>query len=173
MWYVIQTTTGHEEELLLFMRIIMEKEACKKCFIIRAEWLKRLGGEWQMLVRPLFPGYVFVETGMPQEIFLRLKAVPKLSRMLGDGGCEFVPIKAEEEKFLRLLIGVNTEYTVKLTTVAASEDGHVLAIDGVLKYFEKNIIRWNLHRRYAVVGVSMLGMEKTILFGIRLLQDEL
>lgn len=171
MWYVIQTTTGQEEELMLFMRSILEKKVCKKCFIITAEWLKRLGGEWQIQVRPLFPGYVFVETGVPEELFLRLKSVPKFSRLLGGGRCEFVPLKTEEEKFLRLLIGGNTEYRVNLTTVATSEDGHVIAIDGVLKYFEKNIIRWNLHKRYAVVGVRMLGVEKTVLFGIRLLQD--
>lgn len=171
MWYVIQTITGHEEELLLFMRSILEKEVYEKCFIIKAEWLKRLGGEWQMQVRPMFPGYVFVETRVPEELFLRLKAVPKFAKLLGNGRCEFVPLKSEEEKFLRLLIGRNTEYKVSLTTVATSVDGYIFAIDGVLKCFEKKIIRWNLHKRYVVVGVRMLSEEKTILLGIQLLQD--
>ena len=101
MWYVIQTITGKEEELMLFMRTILCREHFDNSFVIYAEWMKRLGGEWQIQVRPLFPGYVFIETKEPDRLYMELKAVPKFSRLLGTGKDEFVPVSEEEEQFLR------------------------------------------------------------------------
>ena len=75
MWYVIQTITGKEEELMLFMRTILCREHFDNSFVIYAEWMKRLGGEWQIQVRPLFPGYVFIETKEPDRLYMELKAV--------------------------------------------------------------------------------------------------
>lgn len=173
MWYVIQTMTGQEAEVLLFMNTILDAELYEECFVIKAEWMKRLGGKWQLQVRPLFPGYVFTRTDRSEELFLRLKDVPKFSKLLGTGRYEFVPVRDEEEQFLKRILNGNRDYTVKLTTVAASEDGKILAIDGVLELFEKNVLRWNLHKRYAVVRVEMLGEEKSVIFGIRLLKDEM
>lgn len=173
MWYVIQTMTGQEEEVMLFMNTILDAELYEECFVIKAEWMKRLGGRWQLQVRPLFPGYVFTRTDRPEELFLRLKDVPKFSKLLGTGRYEFVPVRDEEERFLKRILNGNRDYMVKLTTVGASEDGTILAIDGVLELFEKNILRWNLHKRYAVARVEMLGDEKSVIFGIRLLKDEL
>ena len=40
MWYVIQTITGKEEELMLFMRtIILCREHFDNSFVIYAEWI--------------------------------------------------------------------------------------------------------------------------------------
>ena len=75
MWYVIQTVTGKEEELMLFIRNILCRERYESCFVIYAQWMKRLGGEWQIQVRPLFPGYVFIDTEEPERLYMELKAV--------------------------------------------------------------------------------------------------
>ena len=70
MWYVIQTVTGKEEELMLFIRNILCRERYESCFVIYAQWMKRLGGEWQIQVRPLFPGYVFIDTEEPERLYM-------------------------------------------------------------------------------------------------------
>ena len=100
MWYVIQTIAGKEEELAAGLGAVMAGEGCecgRDCFVIRAEWLKRLGGEWRTQVRPLFPGYVFAETDDPGALFLRLKLAPKFARLLGTGEYEFTALEPGEE----------------------------------------------------------------------------
>lgn len=177
MWYVIQTITGKEEELMLFMRTILCREHFDNSFVIYAEWMKRLGGEWQIQVRPLFPGYVFIETKEPDRLYMELKAVPKFSRLLGTGKDEFVPVSEEEEQFLRMIIDngetavstVNNERAVvKLTVVETEADGGIISMDGALSCFNRNDVTVNLHKRYAVVKTRLLGEERSLVFGIRL-----
>ena len=177
MWYVIQTITGKEEELMLFMRTILCREHFDNSFVIYAEWMKRLGGEWQIQVRPLFPGYVFIETKEPDRLYMELKAVPKFSRLLGTGKDEFVPVSEEEEQFLRMIIDngetavstVNNERAVvKLTVVETEADGGIISMDGALSCFNRNDVTGKLHKRYAVVKTRLLGEERSLVFGIQL-----
>lgn len=178
MWYVIQTVTGKEEELMLFIRTLLSREHFENCFMIRAEWLKRLGGEWQLQIRPLFPGYIFIETDEPERIYMELKEVPNFSRLLGNSRDEFIPVKAEEEKFLRMITGAVGsgwdfgDAVVRLTSVETDDDGKVVSMNGALMYFEKEIVRMNLHKRYAVVQTRMLGEERALVFGVRLGREE-
>lgn len=170
MWYVIQTETGHEEEVLLMIEKILPPAFYKKCFIMKAEWMKRLGGIWQIQVRPLFPGYVFVETEKPEQLFMELKQIPKLTKILGDGSFDFIPMEPEEEVFFKTLLGEH-EDTVKLTEMAVSEEGEIISIHGALEYLKEDILQMNLHKRYVIVKVSMLKKEKTMILGIRLVKD--
>lgn len=180
MWYVIQTVTGKEEELMLFMRTILCREHFRDCFVIYSEWMKRLGGGWQLQVRPLFPGYVFIETEEPDRLYMELKSVPKFSRLLGNGKDEFVPVNENEERFLRMIINngktvgntANLERTVvKLTVVETETDGGIISMDGALSCFNRDDVAVNLHKRYAVVKTRLLGEERTLVFGIRLKKD--
>lgn len=174
MWYVIQTVTGKEEELMFFIRSLLSRGDYENCFAIHAEWLKRLGGEWLVQTRSLFPGYVFMETEKPDRIFMDLKSVPRFSRLLGNGKNEFVPVKREEERFLRKLTNteVNTEIpdhpVIQLSTVETNKDGGIIRMEGALSSFQKEIVKINLHKRYAVVKTGLLGEERSLVFGIRL-----
>ena len=189
MWYVIQTITGKEEELRLRLDALLDRERFHDCFIIRAEWMKRLGGKWEIQVRPLFPGYVFVETGEPEALFLRLKEMPGYARLLGNGRYEFTALEEEEEAFLKTLCRIEEEEAPKTSGRADREEmaasrtgrrwlvglsaakpeeppGEGWTIRGPLKAFEKHIERINLHKRYAVVRVTMGRRERTVLLGL-------
>lgn len=177
MWYVIQTMTGKEEELRLQLNALLDRERFRGCFIIRAEWLKRLGGKWEVQVRPLFPGYVFVETGRPEELFLKLKETPGYARLLGNGRYEFTALEEGEENFLKTICRVGqeeddfpgspgTRWLVRLSTAQPRSAGEGWRIRGPLKAFERQIERINLHKRYAVVRVRMGRREQTVLFGL-------
>ncbi len=176
MWYVIQTMTGKEEELRLQLAALLDRQRFRDCFIIRAEWLKRLGGKWEIQVRPLFPGYVFVETGQPEELFLKLKETPGYARVLGNGRYEFTALEEEEEHFLKTICRVGQEkdgfqrtekrWLVRLSTARPGKAGEGWRIRGPLKAFEKQIARINLHKRYAVVRVTMGRRKQTVLFGL-------
>ena len=183
MWYVIQTVTGREEELITFIRTIIDRELFEECFVIKAEWMKRLGGQWQIQVRPLFPGYIFIETEQPEAVFLKLKSVPRFSKVLGNGKFEFTPVNEEERKFLSLIsrekknsVGQEHEKEqaqriVRLTEVATDEAGAIVSMNGALEYFKDRIVRMNLHKRFAVIELTLFHKKRTLIFGIRLKHD--
>ncbi|MEH2932873.1 transcription termination/antitermination NusG family protein, partial [Candidatus Ventrimonas sp. KK005] len=64
MWYVIQTVTGKELELVHTIRkgVIREKQRQEHCFVLYQECFRRRNGELKKGVELLFPSYVFVET---------------------------------------------------------------------------------------------------------------
>lgn len=193
MWYVIQTETGKEEEILLFMRNMIPEELCRHCFLIWAEWPRRAGGQWNIVKKNMFPGYIFAETEEPEELFQRLKKVPGLTKLLGGDRCEFIPLGAEEERFFCMIgekegncTGENRAakgragtdkrkwdcLSVRPSTVRVDEEGKLEILNGALRSFKEEIVRVNLHKRYAVVRVRMLG-EKTVLFGLAMEKDGL
>lgn len=176
MWYVIQTVTGQEEELISLIRTILKKELLKDCFVIRAEWMKRLGGRWQTQVRTLFPGYIFIDTARPDEVFFELRNVPKYSKVLGAGTFEFTPVNEDEQRFLSKLLehdkwNGSSVRIVKLSDFVTDDAGSVVSVDGTLQYFRENIVRINLHKRYAVIEITLFHKKRTLIFGIKLKQD--
>ena len=101
MWYVIQTITGKEQELVDTIKQVMtyERKKYQHCFVIYQECAYRTHGVLEFHIEPLFPSYVFAETDTPEEFFLELKRVPRMSKLLGAEGC-FWSIHKEEEIFL-------------------------------------------------------------------------
>ena len=61
MWYVMQVSTGTEEEICQQCRRRV-KEADEDVFILTVERMTKVQGEWKLVSGRLFPGYVFVET---------------------------------------------------------------------------------------------------------------
>lgn len=174
MWYVIQTMAGKEEELVLFADTYMfsKDKRDNRCFVPKAEWMKRLGGEWRVQTRPLFPGYVFVETEKPDVLFMKLKPVPKFTKLLGTGECQFVPLETEEEMFFHKILDEGNNI-VRLSGIGVTPDGKITWMDGPLSYMKENILKINFHKRYAVVKMRILGVDKTAILGVRLEKDQL
>lgn len=183
MWYVIQTIAGNEEKLASRIDMVLAKSLYKECFVIRSERLKRLGEEWRIQAPPLFPGYVFIETGQPEDIFLELRGIPKALRLLGSGRSVFTAVEDGEQRFLEMICGAGPENgesnkklaagpadkqrVVRLSEVKTDPEGKIEMLRGPLRLFEKQIERINFHKRYAVARVRLCGREQTVLFGLK------
>lgn len=188
MWYVIQTIAGNEEKLASRIDMMLAKSLYKECFVIRSERLKRLGEEWRIQALPLFPGYVFIETGKPENIFLELRGIPKALRLLGSGRSVFTAVEDGEQRFLEMICeagpqdrGTNQKQgdglddkrrVVRLSEVKTDPEGKIEMLRGPLGLFEKQIERINFHKRYAVVRVRLCGREQTVLFGLKPWKEE-
>ena len=75
MWYAIQTMTGNEEEAAESIRRLVDKEVYEECFLLKREAVWRIQGACRVYVELLFPGYVFVSTKNPEELYQQLKRV--------------------------------------------------------------------------------------------------
>ena len=69
MYYVIQVETGKENKTIKEMNERLSSAFSVEAFTPLYEANKKMHGEYIRVTKPYFPGYVFVETDNPQELF--------------------------------------------------------------------------------------------------------
>lgn len=171
MWYVIQTATGKEQELVDTIHKLVLHTIYTKCFVMRRKLLKRLGGAWVEITETLFPSYLFLNTQAPDLMFYELKKVPEYAKLLGNGQGMFIPLESGEEEFLIRLNRQDQDDVVELSRVVLDEVGSIIKIGEPLSYFEKEIVNLNLRKRFAEIEIKIAGEWKKVRFGIRLEKD--
>lgn len=171
MWYVVQTTTGSEQELLTAIQRVLERRFYERCFYIKREEVWRRSGKCVIHAESLFPGYVFIQTENPEEIYLQLKKVPQFSKLLGKEEIGFHPVQKEEEIFMKRMLNGDREDTVRLSPVKVDEEGNLQSCDGALRYFKEYIVKKRIRLRYVIIRVHLLGRDREVKLGIRLDED--
>ncbi len=171
MWYAIQTITGEEEKTIDMIRQVIDPEVCEDCFLLKREAVWRIQGNCRIHTERLFPGYVFICTGEPEEFYRQLKAVPQFTRLLGKEEGEFYPVSSEEEAFLKKLLQGDKEYTVRLSPVKVDEQGNIVACGEPLRDYLGCVVKKRIRLRYVVIRVRLFGREREILLGIRVEGD--
>lgn len=171
MWYVIQTETGKEQELLNSILLLVNRDSFERCFYIRRENIWRLRGECKLHVEKMFPGYVFVVTETPQLFYEQLKHVPMLSKMLGREEMNYYSISAEEEEFLKSLLLGDSEDIVRLSPVLVNGESNIVRCGGALRNYKKNIVKKRVRMRYVLIRVNLFEQEREIKLGIQLPED--
>ena len=68
----------------------------------------------------LFPGYVFIVSDTPKELYLS-KKVPAMSKMIADGNFDFLSIEEEEEAFFANML--KNQHIVRLSYASWMERG--------------------------------------------------
>ena len=71
MWYVMQVHTGAEMEICGQCRSRVMEEG-EDVFVMLAERMTKIRGEWSLTMSRLFPGYFFVETNRIRDFYERL-----------------------------------------------------------------------------------------------------
>lgn len=194
MWYVIQVAGGQEEETAALIQKQIPHEILTECFIPRKERVKKFHGRWQHVEEILFPGYVFSVTTQPEELFLRLKQVTRLTKLLKDGESFFIPLSEKEEEFIRS-IGDNYHITrlsrllIRETKETGTGNGkengasgtglcfdnlvgkEVVILSGPLKNHPGQIQSCNLHKREVTVALPFMGRETEVRMGIEIVGE--
>ena len=179
MWYVIQTQTGREQELTECIERVLKGNGYRACFVIEQECVWRNAGEFLAYQKPLFPSYVIADTDTPEEFFLVLKRVPKLSKLLRTD-CEFWAIREEEKKLLCQMMELDEQSVavsplstlVRRSLVTLDKDGNILNAKAPLSFFQDKIVRKRIRKRIVTVEVELLGEKRRIELGIRLPEDK-
>ena len=166
MWYVVQVVGGQEKATLALVERFAGGPALKEAFIPQREVMRHRAGEWVKAQEILFPGYLFVVTSDPGELFARLANVPAFTRLLGsDEG--FVPLADDEVKLIH----------------AFSGDGHIIEMsEGVIEGDRVRILRGPLrdrdaiirkidrHKRAAYVTMFLMGRETNVKLGLEIVR---
>lgn len=161
MWYVIQVYTGKEEETAdqCRARVAVGEE---EVFVPLVERMTKVRGEWEVVRTRLFPGYVFIETDRPGDLYMRLKEVRAMTRLLKTGE-EITPLYREEEEYLRSL--EDEEHVVRYSE-GYLEGERLVVTSGALKGQEGKIRKILRHKRLVVLEVPLLGREVEVTLGL-------
>lgn len=165
-WYAVQVRTGKEQETVDLCRKIVNDDILTEAFIPRYERMKRYQGKWHKEQLLIFPGYIFLVTGRVEELFYRLKAVPELTKILGDGR-EFIPIK-DEEKVLLQQMG-NEEYVTEISVGYIAGERAVI-LSGPMVGMEGKIKKIDRHKRMAVLEIGMFGRWVDVNVGVEIVK---
>lgn len=153
MWYVVQVRTGTEEEIISQCKKLIDHKILKHCFVPYYELMKKYKGEWHLEEKILFPGYIFIVTDEIENLYLSLKKVIGLTKLIGTGK-EIIPLKDEEVEFLREF---GKERQVVEMSIGVIEEGKVHITSGPLKGREAMIRKIDRHKRKACLEIPMFG----------------
>lgn len=157
-WYVIQTYSGYENKVkdALLQRI---KEQGKEAFfgevLIPTETVTETpaGGKQRVKQRTSFPGYIFVEMAMSEEIWHIVKETPKVTGFIGNQRPQ--EVKAPQIDELRRII---VEGAVKPKARVSFEMGdEIRVIDGAFANFSGTVEEVKPEKQKLKVKVSIFG----------------
>lgn len=165
MWYVIQVRTGKEGDVVEACRHVV-MTGTEEVFVPTYVREKKFHGVMKRVSALLFPGYVFFESDDPEGLYLRLKRVPLLTKIL-KAGDDYVPLYEEEEALLRRLGG---PVHVVDTSKGIIEGDTVKIFFGPLAGMEAQIKKINRHKRLAIVEVTLLGRVTEMKVGLEIVE---
>lgn len=171
MWYVIQTMSGKEHEVCLWINTFVDKSFYQRCFVPLYEDVWRKEGIGHISIKRLFSGYIFVETDMPDKMHEELKNLSELSILLSmddNKNRVFVPLHKEEEMFFNTIL---SDGIMKVSYVGFNRNGKINEVIGPLQSYQDNIVRVDASHRRAIVDIPILNENKRIKFGLWLDKD--
>lgn len=165
-WYVLYVKTGSENRVVQDISRFAVKRGregdvepfCPESeFYYRSKEDRRLGKTYRK--RPLFPGYVFVETTMTSPEFLRefgtyARGADDVIRILRNGNSEYVALSDDERRRLEFLLRGKRCFEHSIGVIVGDK---VIVHDGPLKDLEGAITRINRHNRTAEIELEMFG----------------
>lgn len=180
MYYVIYVGSGKEKKAEDFITRDISSDICRECFHPVKHLRKRFHGEWIDIYERLIPGYVFIESDNPEELYHCLKRIPILTKLLGremnDEEMIVYALKDEEVRWLARLMPSfeknNQEYLIELSKVGFNENDEVIILDGPLKDMTGYVRKINLHKRIAEIEVSFFGQTSVLYLGIDLIKKD-
>lgn len=168
MWNVIQVVTGKEEETKNVIEKELGRQFFKDCFYIRRERVWRRDGQCIVHLETMFPGYLFICTDQPETLYVELKKIPQITKLLRADGDVFLAVSKEEEAFLRNLLDGDPENVVRLSQVTVNAEKEIVTSTGPLRHYLDRIVKKKLRLRYVMIEMELFDKNRHILIGINL-----
>lgn len=161
MWYVMQVYTGQEADIVQQCRDRVMEEG-EDIFIPQVERMTKVQGKMVTVRTRLFPGYVFIETDRTEDLYMRLKKIKAMTKLLKTGD-EITPLYPEEEEYLKRL--EDDEHIVRYSE-GYLEGDKLIVMSGALKDYEGRVKKILRHKRLVVLEVPLLGRNVEVTLGL-------
>lgn len=176
VYYVIQVAPGKEEETEKYIAERVSQEWYSSCFHPVRHVKKKFRGEWKDRHEKLMPGYVFIDSENAKELYLDLKRIPMMTKLLG-WEREFITALTEEEtdwleKMVSADKGGKVTGEVAISRIEVGENDTVRILSGPLKDMAGMVKRINLHKRIAEVEVEFMGRKIVLYLGVEMVEKK-
>lgn len=132
----------------------LSEEALQEAFVVTYERMRRYEGAWHLELKPLFPHYIFLETRDEKRLAEELKQFPEAFPIFKNRGTilegRIIPLKPEEEQFLRTICGDKHHIQISRGYI---QGGKTFVTEGPLKGRECLIRKIDRHKRMARVRI--------------------
>lgn len=165
MWYVIQTTSGTEQQCLTICKARIDACLYKEMFVPMYIDKMHFKKKWHDIKKPLFPGYFFIDTDDIEPIVKELGKVDRLTSVLRNAE-QVSPIREEEQRFLQSMM--NEEHIIHCSVGLIVGD-KICITDGPLRNHYGLIKKVDRHRRIAKLEIDFFGRLTPAEVGLEIL----
>ena len=157
-WYVLHTQTGYEDKVKINLEGRLSESSLKDSvaqIMIPTEKVSEIkDGKKRISSRKFFPGYIFIEMDLTDEIWYFVKNTPGVSGFIGSG---MKPIPLHDHEIQNILKQAE-ERKEKPTPRVVFEAGEaVRVIEGPFTNFNGNVEEVNPNKGKLKVIVSIFG----------------
>lgn len=171
MYYVVQAKTGKEEKTISAIKKQLGDKPGFDVFAPTRSVMRKYHGEFKEVIERCFPGYIFVETDKPKDLFDDLYFTPEYTRLLGREGLteNFLPLNKDEERMINILYNANHERKTEISDIEVIEGQRIRVISGPLMGNESVIKKVNLHKRKVTITIPFKGRDIEVDVGINII----
>ena len=171
MYYVIQVQSGKEKKTIHDIKMHMKDLSFFDVFTPYRRVIRRRNGENHEELERCFPGYIFVETDNIQKLFKDLYWVPDFTKILGreELTYNFVPLNEEESRMIDILYNPKSNRVTEISNVEINEGDDIIILDGPLMGLKSKVLKINLHKRYALISLTLCNQQMTTKVGINII----
>ena len=170
MWYVVQVATGREQTVCSLIERAAHEHLksgngpiLEECFSPTYQHERKFRGEYKLLTRSLFPGYVIAITKNVIELNNALRRVSAFTKILGNDKA-FIPLDRAEIAFIDSFTA--QKHRVIQTSRAVSEGDQIRVIEGPMIGHEAWIKKINRRKSTAQIEMTMFGRTVTAEIGL-------
>lgn len=170
-WYVLYTIPGKEDKAAGLLEQTVSYDLWSICRIPKKIKVFRSGGELHLVEDIMFPGYLFVRTGNSKGLSKELQKARTFPQFIGNTNKLLTPVENKDLQFLQSICGETLHKVMGVTKITLDDKKRIIQADGVLEHYCGQIVKLNLHKRFAIVEVELFNRRQAVLFSIRLEQD--
>ncbi|MBV1756295.1 MAG: antiterminator LoaP [Dethiosulfatibacter sp.] len=163
-WYALQVAKGQEDKVRKIIELTFGDQF--RVIVPKRELRERKEGNWRVVKRNLFPGYVFLKGVVSTETYYLIKTLPIYTKLLKD---EDGPLKIHDSELRVLKIFFETDDGNVKISKAYKENDVIKIMEGPLSGLEGIIQSFDIRKGRAKVKIDLLGSTKTIQLGVELI----
>ena len=169
-WYILFVRTGNEYQVEQLLKKRLDGDMFKP-FVPIHESLFKSVGTIKKEIKPLFPSYVFVESELSSQEFLKntsnlIYTSSNIISLLRYSDAEIAMRESERQMLLSLC---NDEYCIESSSGIIEKD-RIIITDGPLKGRESIVKKVDRHKRQAYIEIDFLGETRLIGVAIELVK---
>lgn len=166
MWYVIQVTSGKEEQLAARILQVVPVSVLQECFYPRFATEMKVRGAFIPVEKPLFPGYLIAIAKDPRALDRALIDMQDFARVLKQGE-DYVPLDRPEMELIDSFTGPGKRVVPMGTGVKEGDD--VVVTRGPLVGRQAMIQSINRRKSIAVLEFNLCGRKVRTRVGLAVL----